>query len=251
MVVRAADLPPPRRASDEDFDAICATFKIDRSERGGLRRRLDEIADEFAANIRGERLRPDPQADFARLHRILKAIRKARLELAAPMGGAAERGLRTAAPSLQSMVTAGWFLAQLPREDEMPRIMSETSDTQHEAEREMRPRIIGFARERPVDFLSAILADVEMTLLVGARLVVLLPGARGGRKPLTQRKYLLANLATCWDAVGRQPTSGPNSQFTAFCEAVFEAIGWPTTGVEAAVPDALSVWRNRTKKIAG
>jgi arylsulfatase A-like enzyme len=37
-----------------------------------------------------------------------------------------------------------------------------------------------------------------------------------------------------WHRLGRQPTGGITSQFGAFCEAVFDAIAWPTEGVNAA-----------------
>lgn len=248
MVVRAADLPPPRRVSDDDFDAICATFKVDRGKQDYMRRHLNEIVDEIAAKVRGKRLRPDRQADRERLRRIHEMIQKARAELESPMGGSAEFGLQCGVPTLVPIVTAHWFRGRLsgviPTEEEIfkdPR----------EVEREMFPLAHDFARERPAEFLSAVLEEVEAALMIARSFLGWVPGARGGRRPLTQRRYLIVNLAICWKALGKVPTSGPNSQFTAFCEAVFEAIGWPTTGVEAAIPDALDTWRNPPEKIAG
>jgi hypothetical protein len=249
MVVRASELPPPRRVSDEDFDAICATSKIGRDEREHVRRHLDQIADEFAAKIRGERMRPDRQADRDRLRRIHKALQKARAELEYPMGDAAEFGLQSGAPLLALMITEHWFRVRLSGvKPTLEEILKDPS----EVRREMRLRLDDFASQRPADLISAVLEEVEAVLMTARTfLPVLLPRSRGGRQPLTQRKYLIANLAICWNGLGRRPTSGPNSQFTAFCEAVFEPIGWPTDGVEAAVPDALAVWRNPPKKIVG
>jgi len=61
--------------------------------------------------------------------------------------------------------------------------------------------------------------------------------------PLDHRAYFLAALAELWHRFGGRPTSGLKSKFGAFCEAVFEAIGWPTEGVSSALPDAIKLWR--------
>jgi hypothetical protein len=43
MVVRAAELPPPRSISSANFDVICRTFQIKNGDRDSVRRHLDEI----------------------------------------------------------------------------------------------------------------------------------------------------------------------------------------------------------------
>src|SRR5437763_394404 len=109
MVVRASELPPPHRVSEEDFDAICATFKIDRGERDGLRRRLDEIAAEFAANIQGERLSPDRKADHDQVRRLHTLIKEARRESASRLGEAAASAFERAAHILAVIVSKEWL----------------------------------------------------------------------------------------------------------------------------------------------
>ena len=88
--------------------------------------------------------------------------------------------------------------------------------------------------------IAKLLADVITALEDGHRLIVRLPD---GRKPLTHRAYMLAALAQLWHRLGRRPTSGANSRFGVFCEAVFEAIGWPTEGVNSALPSAIKLSR--------
>ena len=79
----------------------------------------------------------------------------------------------------------------------------------------------------------------------------LLPGGKGGRRRLSERTYMIGSLAKCWKSFGRRPTSGPNSRFVTFCEALFEVIDWPTEGVEAAVPHALYILRYHPEIIVG
>ena len=106
-----------------------------------------------------------------------------------------------------------------------------------------------FIGRETVPVLSALLGEIEIVLKIARGMIPLLPGGKGGRLPLTHRGHMIANLAQCWRSLGRRPTSGPNSSFTAFSEAVFEAIGWPTDGVQAAVPDALMLLRYHPEKI--
>jgi hypothetical protein len=56
---------------------------------------------------------------------------------------------------------------------------------------------------------------------------------------------MLAALAEFWHRLGRRHTSGMKSKFGDFCEAVFDAIGWPTEGVNAALAEAKNLWRTR------
>jgi hypothetical protein len=101
---------------------------------------------------------------------------------------------------------------------------------------------IFFARRRSRELILAILAETAEALDVARRHIAEAPD---GRKPLEIRKYLMANLAELWRDLGNRPTSGMRSQFGAFCESVFEALGWPTEGVNAALSDAIATWRER------
>jgi hypothetical protein len=88
--------------------------------------------------------------------------------------------------------------------------------------------------------IAKLIAEEITVLEEGRRLIVHLPD---GRKPLIHRAYMLAALAQVWRSLGRRPASGANSRFGVFCEAVFEAIGWPTEGVNSALPSAITLSR--------
>jgi hypothetical protein len=226
------------------------------------------IVSGFAAIIEHEQLRPSRSADKDRLQKVRAAIGKARGEMASQIGQAGDRGVRSAGRMLAPMVTARWLREQFPRDGltparrhvfemtygvprgPMPSRPEQRRATQLDIEEDSLHARVRFGEERAIDLLSAILAVIDDALGEALSLFPLLPGARGGRRALTQRQYLMANLASCWEGLGRRPTVGPNSDFTAFCEAIFEAIGWPIGGVEAAVPDALKLWRNHIGKNA-
>jgi hypothetical protein len=90
------------------------------------------------------------------------------------------------------------------------------------------------------DVISAILAELAQGLDNARQRIVELPD---GRKPLEIRRYLMAALAQLWHQLGRKPTPGRRSKFGQFCEDVLAGIGWPTDGVNAALPGAIATWR--------
>ena len=191
----------------------------------------------------------------ARRYKALKATQQARAALPSRPGDTAEVSLQVAGALLGEVVTGGWLGEKFPGFGNLLRASRGDRDspewskpTIEEPSASVRGQFIG---SEAVPVLSALLGEVELVLKVAGGMLPLLPRGKGGRRPLTQRAYMIANLATCWQSLGRTPTSGPNSWFTAFCEAVFEAIGWPTEGVEAAVPDALPILRHHPERITG
>jgi hypothetical protein len=99
---------------------------------------------------------------------------------------------------------------------------------------------IAFMERRSGAAIAALLDDIAAALDDGRRAIVQLPD---GRRPLQRRAYLLAALAELWRRLGRRPTTGDTSKFGDFAEAVIEAIGWPTEGVNAALPEAIALSR--------
>jgi len=246
MVTRVAELKPPHRVSDADFDAICEVSKINLAKRDALRQRLDSIIDAFAAAIRDDLALPDRQADRDWLDEAIKAIQKARAALPSRPGNAARDPLRVGGSLLAEVITVGWLGEQFPAFGNV--LAPPTNDGDPPERKPWKPSHdpSGMARaefigRETLPVLSALLGEVELVLKIAAGMLPLLPGGKGGRRRLSQRTYLIANLTTCWQSLGRTPTSGPNSAFTVFCEAVFDAIGWPTEGVNAAVPRTLSI----------
>ena len=91
-VIRAADLPPPHRVSDEHFDVICITFKVERSDRQALRQRLDEIADAFLGlERRIAKLLLHRLAEMDQTAALRLSIRISQRSLGELVGGSRER----------------------------------------------------------------------------------------------------------------------------------------------------------------
>ena len=104
---------------------------------------------------------------------------------------------------------------------------------------------VGFVGDHPLETIGAVLSALEDAIKSALENFTFLPGAKGGRRPLVLRHYFLINLAEFWhDRIG-QVRVGQKSEFVTFCEAVSEAIGWPTDGLVSAVSDAVRDWRNR------
>ncbi len=258
MIVRAKDLGPPKPISDADFEEICGTFKVPRRARADLRLRLDRLVKNFAIETENAGQQPSPKRDAQGIKKALSDIQKARTGFRA-RGPAARIALDALAPWIGPMVSARWLRYHFPADPLVPkpkdppeprgdrrRWLGEQYDIEDLSLYERK----GFVGDRPVETISALLHDVERGLEDALRSFRFQPGARGGRKPLERRRYFLANLAELWRKLGKPVRGGPRSQFVAFCEAVSEAIGWPTEGVASAVPDAIRLWRNLTEKTA-
>jgi hypothetical protein len=105
-----------------------------------------------------------------------------------------------------------------------------------------------FVQQRPIKTTVAVLKEIKKGLETALQSLDLQPGSKGGRKPLTYRHYLVINLAEIWITLGRKVSTSATSDFTVFCEGVAELIGWPTDGMSAAIPDAVTDWVHRIRK---
>jgi len=101
-----------------------------------------------------------------------------------------------------------------------------------------------FVRQRPVETVGAALKEIGRGLSEALRAFDLQPRSRGGQEPLLYRHYALVNLVDMWAEIGKEPSSGPKSDCTAFCESVVVAMGWPSEGLSSAMPDAIGHWRH-------
>jgi hypothetical protein len=250
-IVRAADLKPPRKISDEDFDAICRTSAVAMKHHAMLRDFLDEVAAVFGEAIAAEIKAPNREADRLALNRVIEDIRTAKQRLKRTAGPAGRVGLRVAGRRIAPIVAASWMRNRFPGDRAAPESYYWPPDDRAIRRSSRSPlwptdvdelslgARIGFMERRAGDAIPALLGDIADALEAGRRAIVQLPV---GRKPLEHRKYLLAALAELWHRLGRRPTSGRNSKFGAFSEAVIEAIGWPTEGVNSALPEAKALW---------
>jgi hypothetical protein len=264
---RAQDFKAPRPPSDEDFEAICETFEIGKTCREDLREFLLNFVEAFADLIGSRKLSPDRRADRDALQDVLRSIRAAQKKIPKKIGPGGRRGLRALGRSIGPALSARWLREQFPGDSFAPqpqvlfehhpggrpsvripiRSMMPTSCDVEEVSIEARILCVS---HKPLETTRALLNLLERGLTQALQEMLHLPGARGGRHPLDHRKYGLVNLARAWHKLGRQPTSGVKSQFLAFSEAIFAAIGWPTNGLASAIPAAITHWKNLSQKIS-
>ena len=250
-IVRAADLPEPGRVSDEDFDHICVTANIPIQQQSVVRAFLDECVAAFAGVVAAAETHPTRKSDRLAIERAVRDIRQAQHRLKRRPGPAGRLGLRAAGRGIGPIVAASWMRDRFPGDGAAPDPYfwpPEDRSIRQPSRSPLRPTDvdelslgarIGFMERRAGEAIAALLGDIADALEVGRRTIVRLPD---GRKPLEHRAYLLAALAELWHHLGRRPASGITSQFGAFCETVFDAIGWPAQGVNAALADAIRLW---------
>lgn len=252
-VVRVADLQPPRPISDEDFTAICCACSIPTKQQAEVRDFLAQAVTAFGEALTCERTLPTREADRLAITQAIDAVRRAQQCLKRNAGRAGRRGLREAGRHVAPALSVSWMRRHFPADGLVPNAIYWPSDDRSLRSPERVPtrpmdtddltldQRIRFMEQRGGAAIAMLLGDLIAALESGRREIVQLPD---GRKPLAHRAYLLAALAELWDRLGRKPTSGLNSKFGSFCEAVFEPIGWPTEGVKSALPDAIKLWRH-------
>jgi hypothetical protein len=251
-VVRADDLLPPRRIGDEDFETICRTFGIVGERREQAREFLDQCVSAFAKAISNSRSLPSRKTDRHNIERALREIQNAARWLNQATGPTARLALRIGGRRIGPLVSAAWLRRRFPddemtpaayfwpHEDRSGRSPAREPPYPIDVDDLSRDERTRFARRRARDVIAAILTEIIEALYDARRDIVEMPD---GRKPLEYRKYLMAGLAELWHRLGKRPTSGTNSKFGGFCESVFDALGWPTEGVNAALSDAIATWK--------
>jgi hypothetical protein len=255
-VTKASDLPEPHRIADDDFENVVEAFKIPQENRLELRRFLDELVQVFAEEVSRKRSEPKRSADTDHLGKAQKALEKARVEINLASGPAARAGLRRTAGSIGAMLSPLWIKGQFPDDRLSPSLQwwpddgsgrtpsrdpdwPVPIDTLSLNEREH------FARERARELITRVLETIDAVLAKARRQIVTPKEGKkgfGGRPPLTVRRYLLANLARHWRALGRTPGGGKNSEFPAFADAVCDYIGWE--GLAGDLYEAMKLQRD-------
>src|SRR5262249_29640322 len=120
-----------------------------------------------------------------------------------------------------------------------------------EASRSRRKRFID---DRPLAVIDTILKTIEAAFAHTIMMLGYMPGAKGGPKPLQERRTFIMLLAVKWERLGKHASTSPNSDFVAFIDSIFDAIGWPSDlnneggAIVAAVGDAIKRWRNLAQK---
>ena len=262
----ATDLPPPEPIADADMDELCATFRIPPKARPGLKAFLNELISVFTDEIIRNHGEPDLRAGRDRLKTALAAVERAQEAMGRSFGPSVRQSMHAFGPRLGPMVAAQWLRDRFSEDERVPQrhaipidpqanrlrypglAAMTRSDTRLDVESLSRNARVDFVESRPADTALAILQEIQDALQVSLNGTLLLPNARGGRKPLTTRHYVLINLAEAWSRLGQEPTGGTASRFLGFCEAFFELIGWPHVGLSAAVSRAIRSWQNLAQK---
>jgi hypothetical protein len=249
-VVRAIHFKPPQPMSGSDFDLICSTFKIQRQHQNELRNFFADVVTVFRAAIADESSLPSRENDRVDIARAINLLREAQMLLKKKKGPAGLRAFELTGQQIAPALAGSWLQSHFPNEFKAPTEVNPPADYDP-----LRLRDADWLSEREnrsldfrVDFvmrhggatITKLLSDEIMALESGHRLIIRLPP---GRHPLKHRIYLLSALAELWRRIGRPPTTGKNSEFGSFCEAVFETIGWPTDGVNSALWDAINLSR--------
>jgi hypothetical protein len=235
-VVRVDELTPPKMIANEDFGELCETFHIPSSYRQDVKARLDQLVTEFAVWMTTERRQPDRRSDHDRLKEALEQIdgAAATIERLGPSGRLA---LKAIAPFVAPMLAAQWISESFPDDDYAPRRSPVPSEGRRQPlrapirssgyfiEEVSREARLQFVSHCAVKTAAAALKEIAAGFVKARQALERQPGARGGRKPLTYRHYLIINLAEMWIDIGQQVSTGPKSNFAAFCESVAVSIG--------------------------
>jgi hypothetical protein len=269
--LRVADIPVPKKVSKEDFIEICGTFRISASHQQLVRTTLDNLVEDLKDWMNRERSQSHRRADRNRLNKAVSSIKSA-IALIQKLGPSGRLALKAMSQPLAPMLSAQWINLSFPDDDYAPQRsapppqaigsrlvrpragrmgpqtirMGSSSDGFFIEEHSLESRF-EFVSRRAMKATTAALMTIELGLEKTLRSLDLQPGSWGGRKRLIYRHSLLIKLAEMWDQVGKKVSSG--TEFAAFCESVARSIGWPTDGINSAIPDAIRDWRNRTQKI--
>jgi hypothetical protein len=259
--LRNEDFSIPKKITDDAWETICKTSRIPRGDGQRLKKRLDDFVDEFATWMRGERTLPDRKSDREQVTEILSDINAAAAQID-KLGPAGHLAFKAISPFVASMLSAQWMNESFPDDDytpqrsSVPERFSELRESPRESiraptyfiEEHSRETRLQFVRQHPVKTVGAALMEIGRGLSEVLRAFDFQPRSRGGQEPLRYRHYALINLIGMWSELGKEPSSGPNSDCTAFCESVAVAMGWPSEGLSWAMPDAIKHWRHLAGK---
>jgi hypothetical protein len=257
-VLRSIDFPAPKKITADDLEHICEAFRIASSDKKSVKDYLDELVTALAVWRKKELQQPDRRSDADRLGKAYTLIKKATVavERLGPQGLLA---LQQIAPDVALMFSGQWLRDKFPNDDFAPQPSTLPAEPRmrfltiirgpqffiEEQSFEARQRFVTLrAKETIVAALNTFDAELDRASRISKRQ----PGSRGGRKPLRGRHYLILNLAQLWNSLNKPVSGSPGSQFAAFAGHVTVGIGWPDSGLTAAVPDAVRDWRHLTQK---
>ena len=233
-VVTRAQLPSPRPLSKDDFDAICDTSRIPPAKRKRFRTELDAHIALFVEPA--ARREPTRQTDAKHIRAVLNDISRAVRRLEFQYGKSGQHALADAALTFAPMLSVDWLRDRHSGQNlesnsyryirKLARLRRGEDPLRHV------PELL--LRYEPADLIRAVLGQIESGLAAAVDAQQRQREAKGGRKRLILREAMITGLALIWLEQGQIIVRSRKSDFAAFVEGVFEAIGWPTEGAASS-----------------
>ena len=241
--LRPADFPPPKRISDEKFLEACEGVGIPDRRREWAKAYLDSLVDCFCDWIKEEEHR-DRGNDLNRIESAQRRISAALSQLQGLERDGRDALRISGSEPLARMLSADWVTHHFPRDapskpDRRQLVRQSARDSTSEYEG-LKYQFIWY---RAPEVFKAVLRDIETGLASAVRSV----RSPGGRHALRYRHYFILNIADFWYRIGKKVVGTPGSDFEVFCDYIFKAVGWPTTGLRNAISDAVRHWLNSRK----
>jgi len=245
--LQPADFPAPKRLSQEKVSEFCEGLGISDSHAAELKDYLDELVS-YLHDWMSQEKAANRQGDRDHIIKSHKRITEAQDELKW-LGIDGRLAVRSAADRLTDIVSGDWLRYHFPG-DAPSKTTYRVPRSTREPRLEEKYSNYEFIRHRARETLHALLRDLESVLASALTSLDSDPRARGGRQPLTYRQNVILNLASVWEGIGEKVVGTQNSDFVAFCHYIFEVWGWPTDGLDRAIPNAIKDFRNRQKNPA-
>jgi hypothetical protein len=239
--------PIPHRIADEDFEGLVTPvgskslpLEIPLDQAESTKKRLDKIVDLIAADMRN----PAPKRKAVRLaiQSAARALRRARKSLRnIPNEDHAIAAFNTL--TIATMVNDQW-LRDFSGGVFQPAAGRNRTPFGENAELVRRETYVEGA-QCGFKIATELVGQIETALAPSLKWITAV-NRRGGRDPFEYKKFLMTNLAEIWEGLGRKLKTGSGSDFTAFCENIFECVGWESDGLIYLVNQELS--RRRASK---
>jgi hypothetical protein len=239
--------PIPHRIADQDFEELVTPvgsksrpFEIPRDQAELTKKRLNNIVDYIAANMRN----PAPKRKAVRLavQSAEKALRRARESLRnIPNEDHATAAFDTL--TIATMVSDQW-LRDFSGGEFQPAVGRNRTPFGENLELGQRENYIEQA-QCGFKIATELVGQIETALAPSLKWITAI-NKRGGRDPFKYKKILIRNLAEIWEGWGRELKTGSGSDFTAFCDNIFGYVGWGPDGLIYLVNQEFS--RRRASK---
>ncbi len=252
-ILRREDMKPPTLGNLEVLRLqLVEILKFSPHEAIAVTQFLNDIVPPLARAINAHSSAPSPSKDRATVRSAIKSLNRANWYLAR-CGLHAQMMVEPSLGPLGEMFSVGWLRENMAAGHYLQAKGSSRSEyarTGRRAAARTSPRGGSFVdieqdsqedryyflKQYGLPVLTTVLAKLEKELKSGLR-----GSAQRGRKENTYRKYFVRQLVALWKYQLRRPSPQTiGSDLAEFCHQVFEFIGWPMEGLDAAVQKEIS-----------